>query len=73
MNIKDKVVYIATLTLMMVVIGMMVSFVFAVLDPHYDDDKIFAIIGPAFQTISRWIYRTYNRHPFGFYSDEKRE
>jgi hypothetical protein len=51
MNIKDKVVYIATLTLMLVVIGMMISFVFAVLDPHYDDDKIFAIIGPAFQTI----------------------
>jgi hypothetical protein len=51
MNIKDKVVYIATLTLMLVVIGMMVSFVFAVIDPHYDDDKIFAIIGPAFQTI----------------------
>jgi nitrogen fixation-related uncharacterized protein len=51
MNIKDRVVYIATLTLMLVVIGMMVSFVFAVLDPQYDDDKIFAIIGPAFQTI----------------------
>ena len=51
MNIKDRVVYIATLTLMLVVIGMMISFVFAVLDPNYDDDKIFAIIGPAFQTI----------------------
>lgn len=51
MNIKDRIVYIATLTLMLVVIGMMISFVFAVLDPHYDDDKIFAIIGPAFQTI----------------------
>ena len=51
MNIKDRIVYIATLTLMLVVIGMMLSFVFAVLDPHYDDDKIFAIIGPAFQTI----------------------
>ena len=51
MNIKDKIVYIATLTLMLVVIGMMVSFIFAVLDPNYDDDKIFAIIGPAFQTI----------------------
>jgi hypothetical protein len=48
---KDKIVYIATLTLMLVVIGMMISFVFAVLDPNYDDDKIFAIIAPAFQTI----------------------
>lgn len=51
MNIKDRIVYIVTLTLMLVVIGMMVSFIFAVLDPNYDDDKIFAIIGPAFQTI----------------------
>ena len=51
MNVKDRIVYIATLTLMLVVIGMMISFVFAVLDPNYDDDKIFAIIGPAFQTI----------------------
>jgi hypothetical protein len=48
---KDKIVYIATLTLMFVVIGMMISFIFAVLDPNYDDDKIFAIIAPAFQTI----------------------
>ena len=51
MNVKDRIIYIATLTLMLVVLGMMVSFIFAVLDPNYDDDKIFAIIGPAFQTI----------------------
>ena len=51
MNVKDRIIYIATLTLMFVVMGMMVSFIFAVLDPNYDDDKIFAIIGPAFQTI----------------------
>ena len=30
---------------------MMIMFVLAILDPAVDDDKVFAVIGPAFQMI----------------------
>jgi len=33
------------------VIGMLLMFAYAVIDPNFDTDKVFQIIGPAFQTV----------------------
>jgi hypothetical protein len=51
MKLKDWITVIAAGSLVAVVIVMMVMFIIALLDPAVDDTAIFAIIGPAFQTI----------------------
>jgi len=51
MKLKDIVVMTAAGSLVAVVVVMMFMFIIALLDPAVDDTAIFAIIGPAFQTI----------------------
>ena len=51
MNIRDACVLTATISLVAVVAGMMVMFVIALVDPAVDDEMVFSIVGPAFQTI----------------------
>lgn len=51
MTHQEKIVVAATVSLMLVVIGMMFAFAVALLDPSVDDKMVFDIIGPAFQTI----------------------
>jgi hypothetical protein len=51
MTHQEKIVVAATLSLMLVVVGMMGAFALALLDPTVDDKIVFDIIGPAFQTI----------------------
>jgi len=42
---------IAAWSLVAVIIGMLLMFAYAVIDPNFDTDKVFQIIGPAFQTV----------------------
>jgi uncharacterized membrane protein len=51
MKLKDWIMLTATGSLVAVVVNMMVMFTIAILDPAVDDEKVFTIIGPAFQTI----------------------
>ena len=51
MTHQEKIVVAATVSLMLVVVGMMFAFAVALLDPSVDDKMVFDIIGPAFQTI----------------------
>jgi membrane associated rhomboid family serine protease len=51
MNTKEHVMLIAAWSLVAVVIAMLLMFAYAVIDPNFDTDKVFQIIGPAFQTI----------------------
>ena len=51
MNTKDHVMIIAAWSLVAVIIGMLLMFAYAVIDPNFDTDKVFQIIGPAFQTV----------------------
>lgn len=51
MTHQEKIVVAATVSLMLVVVGMMFAFAVALLDPSVDDKIVFDIIGPAFQTI----------------------
>ena len=51
MTHQEKIVVAATLSLMLVVVGMMGAFALALIDPQVDDKIVFDIIGPAFQTI----------------------
>jgi hypothetical protein len=51
MNTKEHVMIIAAWSLVAVIIGMLLMFAYAVIDPNFDSDKIFQIIGPAFQTV----------------------
>ena len=51
MKLKDWIMLTATGSLVAVIINMMVMFTIAILDPGVDDEKVFTIIGPAFQTI----------------------
>jgi hypothetical protein len=51
MKLKEIVVMTAAGSLVAVVVVMMFMFILALLDPTVPDDAIFAIIGPAFQTI----------------------
>jgi hypothetical protein len=51
MNVKEGCTVAATVALVLVVASMVVMFVIAIMDPSVDDEKVFAIIGPAFQTI----------------------
>ena len=51
MSTKEHVMIIAAWSLVAVVVGMLLMFGYAVVDPNFDTDKVFQIIGPAFQTI----------------------
>jgi len=51
MTSNERVVMIVTLTLCLVISGMVVAMVMAVFDPAIPNEPIFAIIGPAFQTV----------------------
>lgn len=51
MTHQEKIVVAATISLMLVVVGMMGAFGIALLDDKVDDKMVFDIIGPAFQTI----------------------
>ena len=51
MNMKDKIVILVTMTLCCIVIGMVGALIFGLFDPTVNNDKIFEIIAPAFQTV----------------------
>jgi len=51
MNHREHILVIAAWSLVAIVIAMLMMFAYAVIDPHFDTDKVFQIIGPAFQTI----------------------
>ena len=51
MKVKDWIMLISAGSLAAVVMCMMVIFIIATLDSAVDDNDIFAIVGPAFQTI----------------------
>ena len=51
MNSKDHIMIIAAWSLVAIVVAMLLMFSYAVIDPNFDTDKVFQIIGPAFQTI----------------------
>ena len=51
MNTKEHVMIIAAWSLVAVIIGMLLMFAYAVVDPNFETDKVFQIIGPAFQTV----------------------
>lgn len=51
MTSNERVVMCVTLTLCIVIVGMVGALVMAVFDPTIPNDPIFAIIGPAFQTV----------------------
>ena len=51
MSTKDHVLLIAAWSLVAVIVGMLLMFAYAVIDPNFETDKVFQIIGPAFQTV----------------------
>jgi hypothetical protein len=51
MTSNERVVMCVTLTLCIVIAGMVMALVMAVFDPVIPNEPIFAIIGPAFQTV----------------------
>jgi hypothetical protein len=51
MNAKEHIMLIAAWSLVAVIVGMLLMFGYAVVDPNFDTDKVFQIIGPAFQTV----------------------
>ena len=51
MNHKEHIFIIAAWSLVAIVASMLLMFAYAVIDPNFDTDKVFQIIGPAFQTI----------------------
>ena len=51
MSTKEHVMIIAAWSLVAVVVGMLLMFAYAVVDPNFETDKVFQIIGPAFQTV----------------------
>jgi hypothetical protein len=51
MNAKEHIMLIAAYSLVAVIISMLLMFGYAVLDPNFDTDKVFQIIGPGFQTV----------------------
>jgi len=48
---QEHIMVIAAWSLVCVVVAMLLMFAYAVIDPIVDDEKVFQIIGPAFQTI----------------------
>ena len=51
MKFQEHIMVIAAWSLVCVVVAMLLMFAYAVIDPIGDDEKVFQIIGPAFQTI----------------------
>ena len=51
MENKNHIILVATYSLVAIVIAMIAMFILAVIDPHVDDNIVFDIVGPAFQTI----------------------
>ena len=51
MENKEKIILVATYSLVAVVVSMIAMFILAILDPNVSDDIVFQIVGPAFQTI----------------------
>ena len=51
MENKNHIILVATYSLVAIVIAMIAMFILAVIDPHVDDNVVFDIVGPAFQTI----------------------
>jgi len=51
MENKDKIILVATYSLVAIVISMIAMFVLAIVDSNVDDNIVFQIVGPAFQTI----------------------
>ena len=51
MNMKDKIVILVTMTLCCIVIGMVGALIVGLFDSTINNDKIFEIIAPAFQTV----------------------
>ena len=51
MENKEKIILVATYSLVAVVVSMIAMFILAIIDPNVDDNVVFQIIGPAFQTI----------------------
>ena len=51
MKNKDQIILTATYSLVAVVVAMIGMFIFAIIDPNVDDNLVFQIVGPAFQTI----------------------
>lgn len=51
MENKEKIILVATYSLVAVVVSMIAMFILAIIDPNVSDDIVFQIIGPAFQTI----------------------
>ena len=51
MENKEKIILVATYSLVAVVCSMIAMFVLAIIDPNVDDNVVFQIVGPAFQTI----------------------
>jgi hypothetical protein len=51
MTNNDKIVIVVTVTLCLVVVGMVGALIVGLFDPTINNDKIFEIIAPAFQTV----------------------
>ena len=51
MQNKEQIILIATYSLVAVVVAMIGMFIVAIIDPNVDDNIVFQIVGPAFQTI----------------------
>ena len=51
MNHKEHIMIIAAWSLVAIIMSMLLMFGYAVVDSNFDTDKVFQIIGPAFQTI----------------------
>jgi len=51
METKDKILEVAIWSLVAVIVAMIGMFVYAIIDPNVDDDKVFQIVGPSFQSI----------------------
>jgi hypothetical protein len=51
MENNKHIILVATYALLMVVVAMIAMFVVAIIDPNVDDNVVFQIVGPAFQTI----------------------
>jgi hypothetical protein len=51
MNHKEHIMVIAAWSLVAIIMAMLLMFGYAVIDSDFETEKVFQIIGPAFQTI----------------------
>ena len=51
MDNKNHIILVAAYSLVAVVVAMIGMFILAIIDPSVDDNIVFQIVGPAFQTI----------------------